>query len=60
VAAIVLGALLAPLMVSILGLGATFVAVGVGVLAYAALVSAPAARQRHATAGAATAQSALY
>jgi predicted MFS family arabinose efflux permease len=60
VAAIVLGALLAPLMVSILGLGATFVAVGVGVLAYAALVSAPAARQRHATAGAATAQSVLY
>jgi len=56
----VLGALLAPVMVSILGLGATFVAVGVGVLAYAALLGAPAARHTHATAGAATAQSALY
>jgi predicted MFS family arabinose efflux permease len=44
VAAIVLGALLAPLSVSILGVGPTFVAVGVGVLAYAALLAAPAAR----------------
>jgi predicted MFS family arabinose efflux permease len=47
VAAIAVGALLAPLAVSILGLGGTFVAVGVGVLAYAALLVAPAGRRGH-------------
>lgn len=46
VAAIAVGALLAPLSVSILGVGGTFLAVGAGVLAYAALLLAPTERRR--------------
>jgi predicted MFS family arabinose efflux permease len=49
VAAIVVGALLAPLSVSILGVGATFVVVGLGVLAYAAFLVAPAAPEHQIT-----------
>jgi predicted MFS family arabinose efflux permease len=57
VAAIAVGALLAPLSVSILGVSGTFLAVGAGVLAYAALLVAPADRRRHAIARVAAALS---
>ena len=60
VAGIAAGALLAPVSIDLIGLDGTFVAVGVGVLAYAALLGAPAARHTHATAAAAPAQSVLY
>lgn len=48
VAAIVAGALLAPLSVSLVGAGGTLVLIGGAVLAYAALLIVPAERRRHA------------
>jgi predicted MFS family arabinose efflux permease len=47
VAAIAVGALLAPLSVSILGLSGTLLALGVAVLAYAVLLVASPERRRH-------------
>jgi predicted MFS family arabinose efflux permease len=49
VAAIAVGALLAPLSVSILGTRGTLLAIGIGVLAYAVLLAAAPQRRRHET-----------